>query len=100
VPPRIRWSQVGPFGINLAPWVVVIAVVVALLAFFFLRSSKSGRNVYAIGGNQDAAVLRGIPVAWTTFLVYAITGALAGLAGVLYASRFGFVNPGKPVGFG
>jgi rhamnose transport system permease protein len=96
----IRWSQVGPFGINLAPWVVVIAVVVALLAFYFLRSSKSGRNVYAIGGNQDAAVLRGIPVAWTTFLVYAITGALAGLAGVLYASRFGFVNPGETgVGF-
>ena len=96
----IRWSQVGPFGINLAPWVVVIAVVVALLAFYFLRSSKSGRNVYAIGGNQDAAGLRGIPVAWTTFLVYAITGALAGLAGVLYASRFGFVNPGETgVGF-
>jgi rhamnose transport system permease protein len=96
----IRWSQVGPFGINLVPWVVVIAVIVALLTFFFLRSSKAGRNVYAIGGNQDAATLRGIPVAWTTFLVYSITGALAGLAGVLYASRFGFVNPGETgVGF-
>jgi rhamnose transport system permease protein len=96
----IRWSQVGPFGINLVPWVVVIALVVALLTFFFLRSAKTGRNVYAIGGNQDAAILRGIPVALTTFLVYAITGALAGLAGVLYASRFGFVNPGETgVGF-
>jgi rhamnose transport system permease protein len=96
----IRWSQVGPFGINLVPWVVVIAIVVALLTFFFLRSAKAGRNVYAIGGNQDAAILRGIPVALTTFLVYAITGALAGLAGVLYASRFGFVNPGETgVGF-
>lgn len=96
----IRWSQAGPFGINLVPWVVVIAMVVALLTFFFLRSSKAGRNVYAIGGNQDAATLRGIPVAWTTFLVYSITGGLAGLAGVLYASRFGFVNPGETgVGF-
>jgi len=96
----IHWSQVGPLGINLVPWVVVIAVVVAILTFFFLRSSKAGRNVYAIGGNQAAATLRGIPVAWTTFLVYAITGALAGLAGVLYASRFGFVNPGETgVGF-
>lgn len=96
----IRWSQVGPFDINLVPWVVVIAIAVALLTYFFLRSSKVGRNIYAIGGNQEAAVLRGIPVAWTTFLVYTVTGGLAGLAGILYASRFGFVNPGETgVGF-
>lgn len=96
----IRWSQVGPLDINLVPWVVVIAIAVALLTYFFLRSSKVGRNIYAIGGNQEAAVLRGIPVAWTTFLVYTVTGGLAGLAGILYASRFGFVNPGETgVGF-
>jgi rhamnose transport system permease protein len=96
----IRWSQVGPFDMNLVPWVVVIAIAVALLTFFFLRSTKAGRNIYAIGGNQEAAVLRGIPVAWTTFLVYTVTGGLAGLAGILYASRFGFVNPGETgVGF-
>jgi rhamnose transport system permease protein len=96
----IHWSQIGPFGINLVPWVVVIAIDVAVLTYFFLRSSKVGRNIYAIGGNQEAAVLRGIPVAWTTFLVYTVTGGLAGLAGILYASRFGFVNPGETgVGF-
>lgn len=96
----IFWSQQGPFGINLVPWVVVIAAVVALLAHLFMRSAKAGRNIYAVGGNPAAARLRGIPVELTTFLVYAITGAMCGLAGILYASRFGFVNPGETgVGF-
>jgi rhamnose transport system permease protein len=96
----IYWSQKGPFGIDLVPWVVIIAAVVAVLAYLFLRYTRLGRNVYAIGGNPEAASLRGIPVQFTTFMVYTITGAMAGLAGILYASRFGFVNPGETgVGF-
>lgn len=96
----IAWSQRGPFGLTLVPWVVIIALVVTLIMYAFLRYTKLGRNIYAVGGNPDAAKLRGVPVEWTTFAVYAITGALAGLAGVLYASRFGFVNPGETgVGF-
>jgi len=96
----IRWSQRGPFGIQWVPWVVIIAIVVALLTYAFLRFTKMGRNIYAIGGNPDAAKLRGISVESTTFVVYLITGGLAGLAGILYASRFGFVNPGETgVGF-
>ncbi len=96
----IRWSQVGPFGFNQAPWMVVIAAVVALLAFLFLRYTTIGRDIFAIGGNPDAARLRGIPVPRTLFLVYLMTGALAGLAGILYMARFGFINPGETgVGF-
>lgn len=96
----IRWSQRGPFGSQWVPWVVVVAVIVTIAAYIFLRFRRRGRDVYAIGGNPEAALLRGIPVKSTTFMVYAITGAMAGLAGVLYASRFGFVNPGETgVGF-
>jgi len=96
----IRWSQRGPFGSQLIPWVVVIALIVAVLFYLFLYFTKSGRNVYALGSNPEAARLRGIPVNSTTFMVYTITGAMAGLAGILYASRYGFVNPGETgVGF-
>jgi len=96
----IRWSQRGPFGIQWIPWVVVTALAIAALTYFFLRYTRSGRDVYAIGGNPEAAKLRGVPVERTIFLVYVITGAMAGLAGILYASRFGFVNPGETgVGF-
>lgn len=96
----IRWSQVGPFNIQWVPWVVLVALVVAILAYLFLRYTRAGRDIYAIGGNPEAARLRGIPVARNIFAVYLITGAMAGLAGILYASRFGFVNPGETgVGF-
>jgi rhamnose transport system permease protein len=74
---------------------VVIALAVAILTHFFMRYSTIGRNVYTIGSNPDAARLRGIPVEFTIFVVYMITGAVAGLAGVLYSSRMGFVNPGQ-----
>ena len=96
----IYWSQRGPFGSQLVPWVVIIALVVAVLVYLFLHYTKTGRNVYALGSNPEAAHLRGIPVNFTTFIVYTITGAMAGLAGVLYASRYGFINPGQTgVGF-
>lgn len=96
----IRWSQRGPFGFQYFPWVVVIALTVAVLTYLFLRYTQVGRNVYTLGSNPEAAQLRGIPVERTTFLVYTLTGAAAGLAGILYASRFGFVNPGETgVGF-
>jgi rhamnose transport system permease protein len=52
-----------------------------------------GRALYAIGGNPEAALQRGIPVRAVTFAAYVLCGAGAGLAGVLYASRFGTVNP-------
>ena len=96
----IRWSQRGPFGLQWFPWVVLIALLVAVAAALLLRYTRRGRYVYAIGSNPEAARLRGIPVVSTTFLVYLITGAASGLAGILYASRFGFVNPGETgVGF-
>jgi rhamnose transport system permease protein len=96
----VFWSITGPFGSYDLPWVVVAAIVIVLLTWLFMRYTRMGRNVYAVGGNPSAAQLRGTPVELTTFMVYAITGALAGLAGIMYASRFGFVNPGETgVGF-
>lgn len=91
----IRWSQVGPFGIRLTPWIVLIVAGVALLTWLFLRYRRMGRYIYALGSNPEAARLRGVPVERVTFVVYLITGALCGFAGMLYASRFGFMNPGQ-----
>jgi ribose transport system permease protein len=53
-----------------------------------------GRDIYAIGGNKQAAVLCGIPVNSRLTLVYAISGGLAGLAGILLAGR---MNSGFPL---
>jgi rhamnose transport system permease protein len=83
-----------PVGqVNLS-WLLVMALVAAGGAAFLLRRSAGGRNIFAVGSNANAAHLRGISVPRVQLAVYTICGALAGLAGVMYAARFGFVNPG------
>ena len=65
-----------------------------------LTHSRVGREIYALGSNPAAARLRGIAVGRVTLLVFTLSGAAAGLAGILYAARFGYVNPGiTGVGF-
>jgi len=87
------WSIIGPLGQGVVPWVVVVALVVAMLTAMLFRFTRAGRSIYAVGGNPDAARLRGIAVGRVTFGVYIFSGATAGLAGILYASRLGAVNP-------
>lgn len=62
------------------PHSFAIALVAVAVAWWFLRYAKAGRNLYAIGGNQNAARLAGIKVQPRLVWVYAVTGALAGLA--------------------
>lgn len=84
-------------GIPLGPvtisWLLVLALVISGAVAFALKSTRFGRNVIATGSNEEAAHLRGIPTRAVHLAVYAICGGLAGLAGVMYAARFGFVNP-------
>jgi len=68
---------------------VIIAVLVVAVAFFVLHRTRTGRTVYAIGGSENSALLMGLPVQRTKVLVYVISGALAGLAAVLYTARLG-----------
>lgn len=84
-------SQTSPIlGI---PWIVLMSFGVALLTFYVVRHTQLGRQIYALGSNPVAAPLRGINVTKVTLIVFTISGALSGLAGILYASRWGFVNP-------
>jgi rhamnose transport system permease protein len=84
----------GPLGPRSAvPWLVVVAFAVALATLGLLRYTRTGRNLYAVGGNAEAARLRGVPVRRVVFAAYAFSGAMAGLAGLLSASHYGSVNP-------
>jgi rhamnose transport system permease protein len=84
-------SQTSPIlGI---PWIIFIAFGVAVLTYVFTMHTRVGRQIFALGSNPGAAPLRGIKVTQVTLLVFAISGALSGLAGIMYASRWGFVNP-------
>lgn len=74
---------------------LIIALVAALLTGLFARYTRLGRDIYAFGNNPPAAYLRGISPNAINIFVYCVAGALSGLAGVMYAARFGFVNPGS-----
>ncbi len=74
------------------PIVTIIALVVIVMVTMFQRYYRAGRDLYAIGSDPAAAVVYGIPVGRRVFMAFVANGALVGLAGVLYASRFNSVG--------
>jgi methyl-galactoside transport system permease protein len=76
----------GPYSI---PYIVLIALAVAVFIWVLMNKTPFGKHVYAIGGNVQAARVSGINIEWTIVIMYAIAGALYGLAGVLEAARTG-----------
>lgn len=68
---------------------VVVAVLVVVLMFCMLRWTKLGRKFYAVGGNQQSALMLGINVRKTKFFAYLICSALAGLGGLVYFMHIG-----------
>ena len=81
------------------PWLVVIAVVVMATAGVVLRNYRVGREFYAMGSSPQAARLAGIKVGRNTTTAFMVSGALAGLAGVLFAARFGTVDAAAGTGY-
>jgi rhamnose transport system permease protein len=74
------------------PSLILFAVVIVAVASYGLRRWRSGRELYAIGSNPDAARLAGVPSGRLVFVAFVLCGALAGLAGVLWSARFGTVD--------
>ena len=62
----------------------VVALAVIVLSWLLLRHVKLGRNIYALGGNQQSALMLGINVRRTRFLSYVLSGLLSGLAGFVF----------------
>lgn len=82
-------SRADIFGI---PVFVLIAVGVVIVGSLFLRSTRFGRQVYAVGSNPEAAAIMGIPSRLVTFVAFSVCGLLAGLAGVMWVMQFGTIN--------
>lgn len=81
------------------PVPVILFAAVFILAWFTLRYTTFGRYVYAVGGNPTAARLSGIKVSRITFSVYAISGILCGLAGLMIAARTSAALPQAGVAY-
>ena len=80
--------------IGQAPTIIIIMAVVLVLAFIFLNFTKHGRYLYTIGGNDVAAELSGVKVKKYKTLAYVLSSLLAGVGGIMLASRMSQANPG------
>ncbi len=89
-------SKGTPLGL---PNMVIIAIVFAIVVYFFLNYTRTGRDIYAVGSNPDAAQVAGIRKQRIIFLVYLISGIACGLAAVLWASRFESAQTNTALGF-
>jgi ribose transport system permease protein len=78
---------------------IIIMLLTYAVAFVLLNMAPFGRYVYAIGGNEEATRLSGVPVARYKLLVYALSGLTAAIAGIVQAARVTSGQPGVGVGF-
>jgi len=89
-------SKGTPLGL---PNLVIIAAIVSIIVYYFLNYVRTGRDLYAVGSNPDAAQFAGIRKQRIIFLVYVLSGIACGLAGVLWASRFESAQTNTALGF-
>ncbi|HKP53965.1 MAG TPA: ABC transporter permease [Chloroflexia bacterium] len=83
----------------IVPNLILFALFVAFAVGLFLKFTRTGRDIYAVGSNPDAARFAGIPMQRIIFLVYMLSGILCGLAGVLWASRYEAAQTNTAMGF-
>ena len=105
---RINASELNPSLLNLGtaslpliriPYITVIAVIVLLVAAWYLRNTRSGREFYAIGSAPEAAELYGLRTRRRMLVSFIVSGACAGLAGVLFAARYGTIASNAGTGY-
>lgn len=84
------------FGINN---LVIIAFITYIIAAYFINQTRTGRRIYAVGSNPGAAEISGLPKKRLVFTAYAIMGALAGLAGVLWVAKFASAQGNTAIGY-
>jgi ribose transport system permease protein len=81
------FSWIGQGRIAGVPLPVLLVLVAAIIAGLFLRMTRQGVHIYALGGNKNAARLAGVNIARTTILVYAVSGFCGGMGGMIVTSR-------------
>jgi ribose transport system permease protein len=84
---------------NTVPVATLVFVVVAVVAVFVLNFTRFGRYVFAVGGNERAARLSGVPVRMVKISVYGITGFVSAIAGIVHAGQFNFGSANDGTGY-
>jgi len=93
------FARIGGGDFAGVPVPIVIFFLVALTAHVFLKNMRLGRRIYAVGGNENAARASGVHVGAVKTIAYVVSGSLAGLAGVVLASRITTGQPNAGIGY-
>jgi len=93
-----NFEKLGTDQILSIPLLTIIGLVVLAIVGYYLYTARGGREMYAIGSDPDAAVLYGLNVRRRLLSAFALSGAVAGLAGVVYAARYGTVSSSAGTG--
>lgn len=86
---RPDFTNLGSGYIGFMPIIIIIAIITAVIVWIIFNKTRLGKNMYAIGGNKEAAKVSGINVGRSLITIYAIAGALYAIGGVLVAARSG-----------
>jgi len=90
-----NYVVLGQGSVGIIPIPVIFLAVISVITWYILNHTRFGRSLYAVGGNEEAAVASGINVSKVKYTAFIINGIFVGLAGVLFMSR---VNAGLPNG--
>ncbi len=93
LPPGFHLAQMKPFGVPMPIWFMIVLTVAAAI---WMRRSATGRSIYALGGNAEAARLAGISSERTTVKVFAIHGFFVGIAAILFATQLSIIQSTVP----
>jgi ribose transport system permease protein len=94
IPVRIpEFAWLGRERIGMVNVAVIVFLLFMALMMLLLNRTTFGRRVFAVGGNEEAAILSGIRTKWIKVATFAISGAAAGLAGVITVSRLSMASP-------
>ena len=96
MPESFHFAQRDWLGVPIPVWIMLITV---LGGGLFMKYRPLGRQIYAVGGNPQAALLAGVSVKRITFMTFALSGFFTAIAAILYASRFSVVQTNAGLGF-
>jgi len=98
-PDQVPLAGLPPGFVHLAradvlgiPVFVLLTILIVVVGSVLLRSTRFGRQVYAVGSNPEAAAILGIPSRRVVFVAFSVCGVLAGLAGIMWVMEFGTIN--------
>lgn len=93
------FEEIGMGYVGSIPLPVIYSVIILAVSAWLLTQTKMGQEIYAVGGNREAARVTGININRVQIFVYAYSGFLAGFAGIVLAARMASGQPGTGIGY-